>query len=798
MGCFVKKNLLLLILCLSTGFVQAKENNYAFAGDLVIGSERYIADSSKDEVIDKDNIKEARLAEAIKPLSKFNKRKFAFGLLSQKGQAQKPEEEIITEQGIKDLTILAGSEVQSAVQAVKQPSHLFGNINKTQTIFGQVVMARMLVEPTADVNILVKRQNTVKEMVKNTTVFNQFDQALKQIQEGEDLYLGFYNSMSSLDKKTNDKVYFGSMLSGLNNSSTALEARRMLNFAWNGIGALPLKFYWHLYNEGYKSPNKSWKDRLFSPFKAVKETVLEEFALYNLSSTPGGKNRIKHETDQIKKAGKLAGDFQSSLRVNIQSGRLDAATVKLQSDMRKLQEDGAKFKGSYLSFRDKVDLSIETSAETLDLASKQTQILFQNIDTSGDPAAENVKNMFVKFNNIMGSDRQSRVQSVTKVSWANQIFWELIAQAIWMYRIKRTAGIIGFDNAIMCTMQTKMIGIANIVRGLDKLVKIMQENPEIAKNIENLDKLINFAKNPEKISPKLAQLLDMLRGNTFRGNASGFSFMGRALVAHKLMLEVKDHFVPALEVAGQIDAYLSMAKLYKQFEAKSLKYCFVEFSDSTEPCIELRDFWNPIIGDKVVAESISFDNNLQNLMLTGPNGSGRSSLMKSIANVILCAQTFGIAPAQYVKLAPFTKINICMNAKENSALGLLTPKAEQEKIDSIKNRITKLSANDRCFTIVDDAFKGATETDGGQRIYAFGKSIANAKNSISVIATHFNKPTDLEADTNGRILNYHVELLENTPGIFVRTFKLVKGKNDWWFADDAMRARYIEWLKKIK
>ena len=65
--------------------------------------------------------------------------------------------------------------------------------------------------------------------------------------------------------------------------------------------------------------------------------------------------------------------------------------------------------------------------------------------------------------------------------------------------------------------------------------------------------------------------------------------------------------------------------------------------------LEIKGFKS--FADRVV---INFDSGITGIV--GPNGCGKSTIIKTLAHVILMAQTFGIAPAQEVALTPFAKI----------------------------------------------------------------------------------------------------------------------------------------------
>jgi hypothetical protein len=104
-------------------------------------------------------------------------------------------------------------------------AHLFSLVNRTKTIFGEAALARMLVTPTADVQVLKQRQAIIQELVANEQLFKELDAALELIKKSEAEILGFWQAESQANEYLLNQVYFGSFLwlNRLNQNSLALE-----------------------------------------------------------------------------------------------------------------------------------------------------------------------------------------------------------------------------------------------------------------------------------------------------------------------------------------------------------------------------------------------------------------------------------------------------------------------------------------------------------------------------------------------------------------------------------------------
>ncbi len=186
------------------------------------------------------------------------------------------------------------------------------------------------------------------------------------------------------------------------------------------------------------------------------------------------------------------------------------------------------------------------------------------------------------------------------------------------------------------------------------------------------------------------------------------------------------------------------------------------------------------------------------MILTGPNGCGKSTFMKSTAFSIIIAQALGIAPCQNATISIFKEIVTSIGVKEDLGKGVSTFMAQQNRITQMHNTVSNLKENEFVLLLGDEVYNGTTEILGAKLVYDFCRYIGNIKNVVSIWATHFDRPAKLENDMPGIFTNYHVELLEPEIGKFIRTFKLVKGANEWWFNDPEKAERFVMWLENYK
>lgn len=349
--------------------------------------------------------------------------------------------------------------------------------------------------------------------------------------------------------------------------------------------------------------------------------------------------------------------------------------------------------------------------------------------------------------------------------------------------------------AIHANMQTRLIGVGKVIRGLRDINTLLQQNKSDALVPECAPIAALFDGH---CSAQLTQLINMLQKQTFEGEASYWSNGIRILRAYHLMCEHKQELAPALEAVGVVDAFTAVAHLKAHSPRNA--HCYATIDEGKLPVISLHRFCNPLLPiEHAIPSTVALGiNGDANIILTGPNGSGKSTNMKAIVLNVLLAQTFGIAAAESATITPFDALYTYINVQENIQEGMSTFMAEAQRLDEIDRAIAKTPSDKRCLTIVDEGMRGTVAAEGVARLCKVCTNICQVPQSVCIFATHFEEPTMLQKTTKGRWTNYHVEIEELTPGNFVRLHTLKRGTNNWWFTDEAKRKRFIDWLVKAK
>lgn len=341
----------------------------------------------------------------------------------------------------------------------------------------------------------------------------------------------------------------------------------------------------------------------------------------------------------------------------------------------------------------------------------------------------------------------------------------------------------------MC-LQEKLIEVATYVKKVEECAHLLQQSPALARSLSSTPALYHtLYELPNHIS-ELDQFFELLKTPTFTGSSSFFSRKGRVLVAFKLMHKVKKELQPLIGFVGELDTYLSAAKLYKSYVGKNAPYCFVQWTKRDTPFIAMHDFWNPFVDQtKVVTNSLTLDGSQSrsNMILTGPNAGGKSTVLKATALALILAQTFGIAPAQSMCITPFTSIATYLNITDDIASGNSLFKAEVLRAQALIEKVQNLTTNEFSFVAIDEMFSGTSPQEGQAAAYSVAKHLGMFKNNIAMIATHYPILTKL-AENTPNFSNFKVTVKVDCDGRISYPFKLEQGISDQHVAIDILQA----------
>jgi DNA mismatch repair protein MutS len=220
---------------------------------------------------------------------------------------------------------------------------------------------------------------------------------------------------------------------------------------------------------------------------------------------------------------------------------------------------------------------------------------------------------------------------------------------------------------------------------------------------------------------------------------------------------------------AQLDCLISFAQLAieNNYVCPVLDETFeLEITNGRHPVIEKQ----LPVGTPYIANDVYLDRDSQQLiMITGPNMSGKSAILRQTALIVLLAQMGSFVSADNVRMGVVDKIFTRVGASDNISMGESTFMVEMNETASILNNIS-----DRSLVLLDEIGRGTSTYDGISIAWAIAEFLhENPARPKTLFATHYHELNEM-TDSLPRIQNYNVSVKELKDNVlFIR--KLVKG-----------------------
>ena len=223
---------------------------------------------------------------------------------------------------------------------------------------------------------------------------------------------------------------------------------------------------------------------------------------------------------------------------------------------------------------------------------------------------------------------------------------------------------------------------------------------------------------------------------------------------------------------ARVDVLLSFAKL-----AISNNYVRPIVDDSTD--VEIKNGRHPVIekqlpiGEEYIANDIVLNRNQQQIMMiTGPNMSGKSAILRQTALIVLLAQMGSYVPAQNARIGMVDKIFTRVGASDNISMGESTFMVEMNETASILNNIS-----DRSLVLLDEIGRGTSTYDGISIAWAIAEYLhEHPSKAKTLFATHYHELNEMTT-TFERIKNFNVSVKELKDTIIFLRKLVVGGSN---------------------
>tara|TARA_R110002049_G_scaffold9962_1_gene49622 strand:- start:263 stop:2875 length:2613 start_codon:yes stop_codon:yes gene_type:complete len=220
---------------------------------------------------------------------------------------------------------------------------------------------------------------------------------------------------------------------------------------------------------------------------------------------------------------------------------------------------------------------------------------------------------------------------------------------------------------------------------------------------------------------------------------------------------------------GQLDCLCGFAQL-----ATDNNYVYPEIDESHD--LDIKEGRHPVIekrlpiGEAYITNDVFLDRTAQQIiMITGPNMSGKSAILRQTALIVLLAQIGSFVPAESARIGLVDKIFTRVGASDNISMGESTFMVEMNETASILNNIS-----DRSLVLLDEIGRGTSTYDGISIAWAISEYLhEHPAKPKTLFATHYHELNEM-AETFGRIKNFNVSVKELKDNVlFLR--KLVEG-----------------------
>jgi len=275
------------------------------------------------------------------------------------------------------------------------------------------------------------------------------------------------------------------------------------------------------------------------------------------------------------------------------------------------------------------------------------------------------------------------------------------------------------------------------------------------------------------ITPELKEYEDKILGAEERILALEVQLFGQ-------LMSAVTEFVQPIQYDAQLVARIDCLQSFAEV-ALTGGYCRPELTEDNK--LLILEGRHPVIetqmppGEQYVSNDVTLDTeNNQIMIITGPNMSGKSALLRQTALIVLMAQMGSYCPAKRATVGVVDKVFTRVGASDNISSGESTFMVEMNETASILNNIS-----DRSLVLLDEIGRGTSTYDGISIAWAITEYLHNNKKARPKVmfATHYHELIDMEQQFE-RIHNYHVSVKEiDGRVIFLR--KLVPGGSEHSF-----------------
>lgn len=319
-----------------------------------------------------------------------------------------------------------------------------------------------------------------------------------------------------------------------------------------------------------------------------------------------------------------------------------------------------------------------------------------------------------------------------------------------------------YQNFKLCLKFYK--NISKMKSHLNHINKYFEYLNNIIINLNNycLDKFSGFKNKNEEILEEINKFSFGIN-NLNLSSFSVFHFSKVGLFMQKFYnLFMNNKINKCISYGLQLDSFIQCIKnLQERIKCKKLNYC--KFNKKYSKMTDI--YYLPLIDSKPIKNNINFK---KNLIITGPNASGKTTILKSsLINIILSLQ-LGIGAYSKANIVPYKYIYSYLNIPDTSNRDSLF-QAEARRCKLIIDNIKNSNKSDKHFCIFDELYSGTNPSEAIASAYSLSNYLCDRNNINFILTTHYISLSNL-LDNNSKIINCKMNVENNK-----ETYKITSG-----------------------
>jgi len=193
--------------------------------------------------------------------------------------------------------------------------------------------------------------------------------------------------------------------------------------------------------------------------------------------------------------------------------------------------------------------------------------------------------------------------------------------------------------------------------------------------------------------------------------------------------------------------------------------------DDKNTCTFNKQYYPGLTHENPIKNDCNFD---KNMIISSPNKSGKTTILKSTALNIIFSQQIGCGFYKSATLTPFTHIHSYLNIPDTSGRDSLFQAESRRCKEIIDNIIQYGDSNYRHFCLFDELYSGTNPTEASKAGYAFLEYLQQHSNVTFILTTHYLSICK-KFKQSTRVQNFKMVVHVNPDGSFQYTYKIKKG-----------------------